>query len=205
MKITVVTTILATSVSFVSAFVTTYRRQNYRTTRCRAHVSLNMALTPVGPFCPFRSSASMEVSPKMESLNAQTPEFATEMSRIQLDVQLGKMPDKDRLLKVANGIDAAVDQWEILLARLSLSGDFQTKEYAKLTQAHLESHGISPKGIATMMKWQSGCMKAMALNRPPPMPPSDLDLNKLMAQAQQSKPPPSMTGMNCLEQYYIHG
>lgn len=196
MKISIVTTILAGGGSFVSSFLTTDRRQIYRTKRCRTLVSLNMALTPIGPFCPFRSSASIEISPKMESLNAQTPEFATEMSRIQLDVQMGQLPDKDRLLKVAYGIDAAVDQWETLLARLSLSGDFQTKEYAKLTQAHLELHGISPKGIATMMKWQSGCMKAMALNRPPPMPPSELDLNKLMAQAQQSKQPPSMTGTN---------
>jgi hypothetical protein len=145
------------------------------------------ALTPIGPFCPFRSAAAIQIEPKMESLNSATPEFATELARIQLDMQIGQMPNPDRLRKVAQGIDAAVDDWENLLARLNLSNDFQTKEYYKLTQAHLASHGQSSEEICIMMRWQSQCMLAMAENRPPPFPPSEIDVMRLMneAKAQQ--------------------
>jgi len=161
------------------------------------------ALTPVGPFCPFRSSAAIQVEPKMESLNSKTPEFATEMARLQLDMQIGKMPDPQRLKTVANGIDAAVDDWENLLARLNLSNDFQTKEYYKLTQAHLATHGQTSSEIATMMRWQSRCMLAMAENRPPPFPPAEVDVMKLMNDAKKSqesgKQPPSLNAMTAAE------
>ncbi len=163
------------------------------------------ALTPVGPFCPFRSEAALSIEPRMESLNTATPEFATEMNRLQLDMQMGQMPDPDRLRTVAKGIDAAVDDWEQLLARLNLSDDFQTKEYAKLTQAHLSKHGQTSDEIAIMMRWQSQCMLAMADNRPPPFPPSEINVMKMMEEAQKSQQdaqsgsgssqPPSMTAM----------
>lgn len=167
------------------------------------------ALTPIGPFCPFRSAAAIQIEPKMESLNSATPEFATELARIQLDMQIGQMPNPDRLRKVAHGIDAAVDDWENLLARLNLSNDFQTKEYYKLTQAHLASHGQSSEEICIMMRWQSQCMLAMAENRPPPFPPSEIDVMKLMneAKAQQQEQqgskkkngPPSLNAMAAAE------
>jgi hypothetical protein len=161
------------------------------------------ALTPVGPFCPFRSSAAIQVEPKMESLNSKAPEFATEMARLQLDMQIGKMPDPRRLKTVANGIDTAVDDWENLLARLDLSNDFQTKEYYKLTQAHLAKHGQTSSEIATMMRWQSRCMLAMAENKPPPFPPAEVDVMKLMNDAKKSqesgKQPPSLNAMTAAE------
>lgn len=161
-----------------------------------------MALTPVGPFCPFRSSAALEMEPRMQHLNSATPEFATEMMRLQLDMQTGNMPDHERLRKVARGIDEAVDEWESLLTRLKLSNDFQTREYAKLTQAHLESHGTNAETIASMMRWQSGCIKAVADNTPPPMPPLDLDdLMKIMehSQSNNDNPPPSISSMMTAE------
>lgn len=162
-----------------------------------------MALTPVGPFCPFRSASSVSIEPKMESLNSAGPEFATEMARLQLDMQVGQMPDPDRLRTVAKGIDAAVDDWENLLARLNLSNDFQTKEYAKLTQAHLASHGQNSEEIATMMRWQSQCMLAMAENRPPPFPPAGVDMMKMMEEAKKNAESgmeaPSMTQMAAAE------
>lgn len=165
-----------------------------------------LALTPVGPFCPFRSDAAISIEPKMESLNTQTPEFATEMARLQLDMQVGSMPDPNRLRTIASGISAAVEDWEELLARLNLSDDFQTKEYAKLTQAHLAKHGQSSEEIATMMRWQSECMFAMADNKPPPFPPAGIDIMKMMEQAKKaqesqdgSNQPPSMTSMAAAE------
>ena len=162
--------------------------------------SLCVALTPIGPFCPFRSSAAVAVEPKIEHFNEMTPEFATEMAKIQMDIQLGNDPDKDRLFRVADGIDKAVARWEILFERLKLSGDFQTREYAKLTQAHLANSGVTPKTVASMMRWQGGCMRAMALNAPPPMPPADLDLQQLMRSAASDKPPPSITRMSAAVQ-----
>ena len=100
-----------------------------------------MALTPIGPFCPFRSNAALALDPQMESLQTGTPDFATEMTRLQLDLQMRSNPDPDRLKKVAKGLVAAVNDWELLMKTLRSSNDFQTREYGKLTQAHLESHG----------------------------------------------------------------
>ena len=114
---------------------------------------LRMAVTPVGPFCPFRSTAAIDIEPRMEQIQTATPEFALEMSRLQLDMQMGNTPDRDRMRHLAQGIDVAVDDWENLLTRLRLSQDFQTLEYAKLTQAHLEKHGQTPAAIASMMRW----------------------------------------------------
>lgn len=167
------------------------------------------ALTPVGPFCPFRSSAAIDVEPRMEKLSTETQkDFATEMARLQLDMTVGKMPDPDRLRTVASGIEAAVDDWENLLARLNLSNDFQTREYAKLTQAHLKKHGQSSEEIAIMMRWQAKCMVAMAENRPPPFPPPEIDVMKLMNEAKKNEEaggvgeggqPPSLAAMTAAE------
>jgi len=158
-----------------------------------------MALTPVGPFCPFRSESAIQIEPRMEQLNTVGPEFATEMARLQYDMQIGQTPDSERLLKVADGLEEAVGQWENLITRLRLSPDFQTKEYAKLTQAHLDSHGVTVDSIASMMRWQAGCMRAMAKNTPPPMPPPDLDLAKMMEQGESGQAKPSITAMAAAE------
>jgi hypothetical protein len=184
---------------------------------------LHMALTPVGPFCPFRSSAAIAMDPKMNALNAAAEAatatasgdpgtgdvgFATEMSRIQLEMQMGQMPNPQRLLKVADDMESAVDQWESLILRLKLSRDFQTREYAKLTQAHLATHGVTVESIASMMKWQSGCLRALATNQPPPMPPPDMNLEKMIRDAQDAAAaadkggmtkPPSMTAMQAAQ------
>jgi hypothetical protein len=164
-------------------------------------ISLQMALTPVGPVCPFRSAATQGMDGGMQQQNSAGPDFAMEMSRVQFDMQMGRTPDRERLAKVADGIDDAVDQWDTLITRLRFSPDFQTKEYAKLTQAHLETHGVTVESIASMMRWQGDCMRALATNRPPPMPPADLDLEQLMFKAQDSssKQPPSITAMAAAE------
>jgi hypothetical protein len=178
----------------VSAFVPNLPNRVRQTQRTRSFLS--MGLTPVGPLCPFRPLASTEqLSPTTTTTpSTNRPELASEMAQLQMDIQMGNTPDKDRLLSVSGGIDDAVHLWEQLLTRLERSGDFQTMEYVTLTEAHLETHGVTPRGIASMMKWQSACLKALALDRPPPMPPQELDLNKMMAQSKPNRPPPSMTG-----------
>ena len=176
----------------------THRRQPGAVSRTR----LEMALTPIGPFCPFRRKAGEDIDPTVEEMNQLSPDFATEMTRFQLDIQMGKTPEPERLRTVAGGINQAVDQWETLVTRLRFSTDFQTREYAKLTQAHLSNHGMTVESVGSMMRWQAGCMLAMADNTPPPMPPPDLDLSKMIEQAEQgdNKSSPSISAMAAAEQ-----
>jgi hypothetical protein len=174
------------------------QRHNHNNNNNLHTTRLYMAVTPVGPFCPFRSSSSNAVAPQMEEMNAVGPEFAAEMTRLQLDMSTGNMPDSGRLLRVADGLEGAVSQWETLITRLRISEDFQTREYAKLTQAHLVTHGVTVDSIASMMRWQAGCMRAMGRNTPPPMPPADMDLSKMMAQ-DDGKEKPSITAMSAAE------
>jgi hypothetical protein len=154
-----------------------------------------MALTPIGPFCPFRSSAASAIEPRMEKLKTAGPELAAEMSRLTLDLQMGNMPEAERLARAAKSIDAAVDDWESLITRLKLSQDFQTLEYAKLTQAHLESQGVTVSSVASMMRWQANCMRAMGNQSPPPMPPPDFDLERMMQETDATKEKPSIASM----------
>jgi len=139
----------------------------------------------------------------MDQLHSSAPNFADDFARIQVELQMGADPDPDQMREVADGIEEAVSQWEDLMMRLRLSGDFQTIEYAKLTDAHLETHGVSSSTIQSMMRWQAGCMRAMADNTPPPMPPPDLDLQAMMAQATQSEESgaktPSISAMQAAE------
>lgn len=194
----------AVSWSPCHAFVATSVTSSSTRRRCgrsrRPPASLYVALTPIGPFCPFRSSAAVAIEPRIEELNEVDPELATEMAKIQLAIQLGNDPDKDRLFRVADGIDKAVARWENLFSRLKMSGDFQSREYEKLTQVHLANSGVTPKSVTSIMRWQGGCMRAMALNAPPPMPPGDLDLQQLMSSSSSDKPPPSMTRMSAAVQ-----
>ncbi|CAB9528764.1 Domain of unknown function (DUF1825) [Seminavis robusta] len=182
---------------------TTARNHHCHDPRRPCSSILFMALTPIGPFCPFRSAAATAMDAPMDEMQEHAPDFATEMTRFQLDLQMGQTPEPERLRVVANGLDHAVDQWETLVARLRMSGDFQTKEYAKLTEAHLNVHGQSVAQLGAMMKWQSACMRAMADNTHPPLPPPDIDLGKLMAEANNDsadKPSPSMSAMTAAEQ-----
>lgn len=155
-----------------------------------------MALTPVGPFCPFRSSATTEIEPRAKTLHDAVPEVATDFKRLLLDLQMGNTPDPSRLQALADEVDAAVEKWESLNAALQLSKDFQMREYAFLTKTHLEQHDFSLESTASMMRWQAAFMRAMASNSPPPTPPPNVDLAKMM---ESRKPPPSMTAMAAAE------
>lgn len=138
----------------------------------------------------------------MENITKQAPNFAMDMEKLQQDMMTGNQPDPTRVNKIADGLEEAVEDWEKLIARLNLSDDFQTKEYAKLTVAHLEGHGQSVNDIAVMMKWQANVMRAMATGGmvAPPPPPPGIDLMKMMNEAKSASKeggggPPSLTGM----------
>ena len=175
-----------------------------RQSRHRFHqheVRLKMAYTPIGPFCPFRSSTATEIDKLMENLQTQmqdSPDFTIELKRIQLQIEVGETPDQDRLLTAADTMEAMVREWEDLMANMENSSDFQTREFAKFTHAQLDNHGVNPTVLAKLMKWQGGCLRSMALNTPPPMPPVDVDLTSIM-KSKNGSPPPSMTSMSSAE------
>jgi len=190
-------------ISKQSSFVNTCKNENLpqvasNSRRLASITSMRMAVTPIGPFCPFRSSAAQALDPSMSRLTRDTPDFATEMARLQAQMMAGETPEPSKVLVVAENIEMAVDEWDTLMARLSLSQDFQTREYAKLTQAHLEQFGQNLSSLQSMMRWQAGCLRALAQSRPPPPPPNNVDLQKIMEQVQQAERgvgPPSMTMM----------
>mmetsp|Transcript_15220 Transcript_15220/g.21706 ORF Transcript_15220/g.21706 Transcript_15220/m.21706 type:complete len:301 (+) Transcript_15220:101-1003(+) len=156
----------------------------------------SMVVTPVGPFCAFRSAAVLALDSKMSRLERTTPDFASDMARIQKEMEIGRMPNPEQLLSAASGLEEAVEDWEELMTRLRISPDFQTKEYAKLTQAHLERYGQTIEGIGEMMRWQGGVMRAMAKNIPPPLPPPGvIDLMKVTTNTNINGKPPSLTNM----------
>ncbi|CAB9531418.1 expressed unknown protein [Seminavis robusta] len=135
---------------------TTARNHHCHDPRRPCRSVLFMALTPIGPFCPFRSAAATAMDAPMDEMQEHAPDFATEMTRFQLDLQMGQTPEPERLRVVANGLDHAVDQWETLVTRLRMSGDFQTKEYAKLNHR-------SPFECARTIRGTIGCHDAMAI------------------------------------------
>jgi len=150
--------------------------------------ALTTGITPIGPFCPFRSTTCSEggtLDAGMASLTSKAPTFMTELARLQLAMQAGDNVDPAKVREVANEMSAAQSDWEALLGRMGMSEDFQSREYKKMTVAHLERQGQSLQTLSLMIRWQADCMIAYADGRPPPFPPAGVDLEKIMQQAQQ--------------------
>ena len=117
----------------------------------------------------------------MEELSDLGPKLSTVMTRVQLEMQMSNNPDKTTLLEAADSIDHAVDQWEGLVTKTRFSTDFQSREYAKFVQAHLEECGQDFDQVAVGLRWQAACCRAVANDEMPPFPPSNLDLEKMMS------------------------
>lgn len=132
-------------------------------------------ITPIGPFCHFRSESDLGAT--MSTLSESTPQFATEMARIQLDAQMGHKPDPDRVRELADVLERSYLGWEMVLTKLRLSDDFQNREYYKLTERHLARQGKAPNEVGLVVKYQVQCMRAFAQGVPPPPPPLGLDMS----------------------------
>eukprot|EP00929_Paragymnodinium_shiwhaense_P108495 TRINITY_DN74810_c0_g1_i1.p1 TRINITY_DN74810_c0_g1~~TRINITY_DN74810_c0_g1_i1.p1 ORF type:complete len:374 (-),score=29.12 TRINITY_DN74810_c0_g1_i1:6-1073(-) len=153
-------------------------------------------VTPIGPFCPFRSEACRldgMTGMGMGELSKDAPEFATEMARMQFEFQMGQEPDKDRVRFLAGELEKSYKNWEMLLGRLQLSDDFQSREYFMLTQTHLARQGKKVTDVGGVVKHQIAMMRAFANNEPPPMPPPDVDLSAPTQGSPASMSPPSIT------------
>ena len=146
-------------------------------------------VTPIGPFCPFKSSACADGSPIGEAMTGLTqidmPKFAAEMARLQLTMQTGGEPDVARVRSLADDLVRAEGEWRTVLQRMRLSSDFQSREYFKLTQAFAERQGESLESMCLAMRWQADNMRAFADGMPPLSPPPGLNLEKMMMQQQQ--------------------
>ena len=92
-------------------------------------LALSAVVTPVGPFCPFRSaacSAGGAMDRHIGAMNAAVgPQFASEMAKMQLELQVGRQPDPAKVNQLADQLTAAHSEWETLLTRWRLSNDFQ--------------------------------------------------------------------------------
>ena len=150
-------------------------------------------ITPIGPFCPFRSKAcafDSELGKGMTELTSSSPEFAVEMSRMQLDMQMGREPEPERMRKLADGMEASHEMWQGLMTRLQLSEDFQSREYFKLALSHLDGRSIQDLG--RMVQYQVDCMRAVASGMSPPLPPPGLDLSPPKGMPSATASPPQI-------------
>jgi len=155
-----------------------------------------LPVTPIGPFCPYRSKACSlegELGQNMGSLAMNSPNFAQEMAKISLDAQMGRQPEPGKVGKLADDLEESLDKWEVLLARLQLGDDFQSREYYKLTECHLKRQGKTLRDIGGMVRFQVQAMRAFVTGMPPPAPPPGLDMSAPPQNAVGSLSPPSIT------------
>lgn len=126
----------------------------------------------------------------MTDLTTSSPEFAVEMSRMQLDMQMGREPEPERMRKLADGMEASHQMWQGLMTRLQLSEDFQSREYFKLALSHLDGRSIQDLG--RMVQYQVDCMRAVSSGMSPPLPPAGLDLSPPKGMPSATASPPQI-------------
>ena len=155
----------------------------------RAAVAAANVVTPIGPFCPFRSAVCAENGPLGAAMSDLTsskmPVFAAEMSRLQLEMSMGNEPDPKRVGALADDLIEAEQQWQRILTRMRLADDFQSREYFKVTAAWAIRQGQSLEAVGLMMRWQAENMKSFATGGNPLPPPPGVDLTQIAQQQQQ--------------------
>ena len=130
---------------------------------------VSKVVTPIGPFCPFRSTACADNGPLGESMkdltSSKMPRFAEQMARLQLELSMGKTPDPEAVGRMAEELCEAEDQWQRMLTRMRLATDFQSREYFCLTAAWSERQGESLESVGVMMRWQAAQSICLKLTR----------------------------------------
>lgn len=141
---------------------------------------------PVGPLCPFRSSYTADTGYLAQGMDTLTDfnmqDFATEFTRIGLQLQTGEQVDKEKILKLADDLTKAEETWRSMLTRMRMSTDFQALEYFKLSEAWAKRQGQNIDAVGTMMRWQADNMRAFATGGMPTPPPPGIDLTQMMTQ-----------------------
>lgn len=159
-------------------------------------------VTPIGPFCPFRSKAvdSGPLNDEMVFLSQSfSPRFVVELSRIQLEMQAGSTPDKERVISLADELLVAADKWDTSLTRMRMATDFQARELFKITEAFAQRRAESIDSVGKMMRWQADSMRAFATDTMPPPPPPGLDLMAMSQEPENTQPMGMMSSAGAVD------
>lgn len=151
---------------------------------------LHMALTPVGPFCPFRSSnfpSDPDENFEDSVDSSDESDLHTLMNRLSVEVTSGASPSPDLLKTIADRTQAAVRRYDMMNERLRSSSDFQVREFSKYISAFSGKYNLTADEIAGVMKWQAECMRAMADNLLPPAFPPNIEVVKVMERMEAVK------------------
>lgn len=156
-------------------------------------------VTPIGPFCPFRSTACSTHGPLGQAMDKMTSmdggfmaRFAMEMSRLQLQMSSGEQPDVAKVKTLADELSQAEVDWRTMITRMRMAEDFQSREYYKMTEEWTRRQGESLETMGLMMKWQADNMRAFATGGMPLPPPPGVDLDKLAKQQASGGGPSNM-------------
>eukprot|EP00747_Dinoflagellata_sp_TGD_P078178 gnl/TRDRNA2_/TRDRNA2_159943_c0_seq2.p1 gnl/TRDRNA2_/TRDRNA2_159943_c0~~gnl/TRDRNA2_/TRDRNA2_159943_c0_seq2.p1 ORF type:complete len:400 (+),score=71.61 gnl/TRDRNA2_/TRDRNA2_159943_c0_seq2:44-1243(+) len=155
-------------------------------------------VTPIGPFCPFRSASTAiggALDEAMVDFTAEKlPDLAGQMGRLQLEVQSGGKPDLTKVAEMADSLERMQDRFEMMIGRMQISTDFQTREYYKAILAWTMRQGQSFDAMQTLMKWQVESLRCLSRGQAPPELPKGIDMSKLQAGAQQDNVAVRMLG-----------
>lgn len=138
-------------------------------------------ILPIGPFCPIHSTAcrsSDTLDLDMSRLGARGSKIAAEMARIQLSAQMGQMPDISKFRSLADDLDEALNVWRRSMRQMTETDDFQSREFAAVTDCHVARAGVSMSDMCAALAWQVEFLRAVADGEVPPNPP-DVELGNL--------------------------
>jgi len=136
-------------------------------------------ITPVGPFaiarspaCAFGSDMDNRVTNVMSSEGVSGPSnFMVELQRMSAEFSINNQPpDPERVGEIVSSMEESLASYKDLLARLSMSPDFQQREYYAMTVAQLRRKGQTIDDLHECVDWQIESMRAYSESRPPPTP-----------------------------------
>lgn len=145
-------------------------------------------VTPIGPLCPFSSAACAEDSFFGQEVNdlvlAKMPQLFTEVAELQGAMESGNfaelMQRRGRMATLADDLTMAEEEWRVLLARMRLATDFQSRELYKVAEAWTRRQGETLESMGSKMRYSADTMRAVSIGQAPTPPPAGYDPIKLM-------------------------
>lgn len=97
--------------------------------------------------------------------------FYLELQRMSVEFSSGGAPPApERVKEVARKMDDSFNKYNDMIARLSLSRDYQALEYYSITVSNLKREDVTLSDIQESVRWQIESMNAYSENRQPPIP-----------------------------------
>jgi len=113
------------------------------------------------------------------------PQLLAELTQMQSGVQTGNFAEliknRGRMVTLADDLMKAEQELRVLLTRMRMATDFQSREYYKIASAWTSRQGESLATMGNMMRYSAETMRAVADGRPPMPPPPGYDPVKLMS------------------------